>query len=52
MGVGPLSSSFPSLFRIIVNKVSRVKDCYVGDGVLCCAWCLLVNMRSQSLGPC
>lgn len=32
MGVGPMSSSFTSLFRIIVNKVTRVKDCYVWDG--------------------
>lgn len=28
----PLSSSFPSLLRIVINKTSRVKECYVGYG--------------------
>ena len=30
--VGPLSSSFPSLLRIVINKMSWVKECYGGYG--------------------
>lgn len=32
VGLGPLSLSFPRLFRLVVNKLPLVKDCYVGEG--------------------
>lgn len=32
LGVGPLFSSFPIVFRLVVNKWFTVKDCYAGEG--------------------
>ena len=31
-GVGSLSQLFPTVFRVVSNKDSSIKDCYVGEG--------------------
>lgn len=34
LGLGPLYSLFPSIFKVVTNKESSANECYEGERVL------------------